>query len=119
MDYVPLSLEAIDAGEAVRAVNDEICRVVADVVARPQKKRSRVVTLKIEVTPEHNADTGRTMVTTEYGVSTSLPGQKGSKTIGMIDRDEIMVNSSPHMSPLDERQTSIAEFAAARAAKAE
>ncbi|MBI2424165.1 MAG: hypothetical protein HYV27_15145 [Candidatus Hydrogenedentes bacterium] len=119
MDYVKLSLDSIDAGEAVRAVNDEIARVVADVVARPQKKRSRTVTLKIEVTPDFNPETGRTMVTTEYGVSTSLPGQKGSKTIGTLERDAVMVVSSPHLSNLEERQTNIAEFEAARLAKGE
>lgn len=89
-----MTLENIGDGRIPHEINDELGRIIADVLDRAFVKGPRTVTLEIRVEPEIDEDTGTNYPVSQYKISTKMPGRMGPRQVLTQRGDQLYVHFS-------------------------
>lgn len=99
---VPLTLETIDSGECLRAVNECISTVCQDVITRGRVEKKRSITLRIEITPMEDEGSGRNFPEVDWKTDWSVPGRSGMKSRAYVSGGVVKVNMTNTVEPLQD-----------------
>lgn len=84
MPLVKLTLNSLDEGRVLEAVQEALDRAARDVADRPKIKKARRVALTIEIASDGDVDDCTPEI--NWTVATSLPGTKSKGIKGKLDR---------------------------------
>ena len=87
-----LSLENIEFGRALAAMNEAIWNVAEDVVKRGRVETARTVTLTVKIAPEVDESGSLNTPNISWTVAFKLPGRTGLNSKGIVVDGRIEVN---------------------------
>lgn len=89
-----LSLSSIQIGALEERANEYLDKIAQDVIERPHDTRKRSLTIKVEISPEWDAESRVNIPNIDWKIDWSVPGAKGMTTRAFVEDDEIRINQT-------------------------
>lgn len=109
---VEIGVDTIAQGRVMRQVNEAIDEVLRDAVRRPNVTGARTVTLKIQVKPELDKESGVNQPALQADVTTKVPGValKDHVSIRASDARGFVTTAQQQELPLEQKPDNVAEM---------